>query len=241
LRAPHIGVGLGGGGLALWRELGDRRGIAVAMARRGVMAIWQGDHTRAEALLTDARALFRETGGEARSGIEHPIAAFLAQAVQEQGDHERARALYEESLAEAQSRGDRHAAAYSRRHLARLRLQRGEADQATELVKESLPPLMELRDKRCTPAALEVMAYAVGLREQPADAVRLFAAAQAIRDETGMRLMRAEQSKQERERATLEARLGREAFDAAWAEGRSMTLEQALSYAVEASAPKKPS
>ena len=241
LRDHDVGVRLADEGLALWRELGDPRGIAVAMARRGVMAIWQGDHARAEALLTEARALFRQTGGEAASGIEHPIAAFLAQAVQEQGDHERARALYEESLVEAQSRGDRHAAAYSRRHLARLGLQRGEPERATELVKEGLPPLMELRDKRCTPAALEVMAYALGRREQPSDAARLFAAAQAIRDETGMPLMRTEQSTQERERAALEARLGREAFDAAWAEGRSMTLEQAVSYAVEASAQKKPS
>jgi non-specific serine/threonine protein kinase len=241
LRDHDVGVRLADEGLALWRELGDPRGIAVAMARRGVMAIWQGDHARAEALLTEARALFRETGGEAASGIEHPIAAFLAQAVQEQGDHERARALYEESLVEAQSRGDRHAAAYSRRHLARLGLQRGEAERATELVKEGLPPLMELRDKRCTPAALEVMAYALGRRGEPADAARLFAAAQAIRDETGMPLMRAEQSTQERERAALEARLGREAFDLAWTEGRAMTLEQAVGYAVEASARKKSS
>jgi len=240
LRDHDVAVRLADEGLALWRELGDARGMAVAMARRGVMAIWQGDHGRAEALLTEARALFRETGGEAASGIEHPIAAFLAQAVQEQGAHERARALYEESLVEAQARGDKHAAAYSRRHLARLRLRRGEAERAAALVREGLPPLMELCDKRCTPAALEVLAYALGLREQPADAARLFAAAQAMRDETGMPLMRAEQSTQERERALLEARLGKEEFDAAWAEGRAMTLEQAVGYAVEASSARPP-
>ena len=98
---------------------------------------------------------------------------------------------------------------------------------------------MELSDKRCTPAALEVLAYALGQREQAADATRLFAAAQAIRDETGMPLMRAEQSIQERERAALEAKLGKRAFDAAWAEGRTMTLEQAIGYAVEASSARR--
>ncbi len=239
LRDHDLAVRLADEGLALWRQLGDARGTAVAMARRGVMAIWQGEHGRAEELLAGARALFRDTGGEADSGIEHPIASFLAQAVQEQGDYERARALYEESLLEARARGDKHAAAYSLRHLARLRLQTGEAERATELVREGLAPLMELSDKRCTPASLEVLAYALGQREQAADATRLFAAAQAIRDETGMPLMRAEQSIQERERAALEAKLGKRAFEAAWAEGRAMTLEQAIGYAVEASSARR--
>jgi len=239
LREHDVAVRLADEGLALWQEIGDARGMAVAMARRGVMAIWQGDHGRAEELLAGARALFRDTGGEAASGIEHPIASFLAQAVQEQGDHERARALYEESLIEARARGDRHAAAYSLRHLARLGLRSGEAERATELVREGLAPLMELSDKRCTPASLEVLAYALGQREHAADAARLFAAAQAIRDETGMPLMRAEQSAQERERASLEARLGKGVFTVAWAEGRAMTLEQAIRYAMEASSARK--
>jgi predicted ATPase/class 3 adenylate cyclase len=235
LRDHDVAVRLADEGLALWRQIGDPRGMAVAMARRGVMAIWQGDHGQAEALLAEARALFRQTGGEAASGIENPIAAFLAQAVQEQGDHKRAQALYEESLIEARARGDRHAAAYSLRHLARLCLRTGEAARATELVREGLTPLMELRDRRCTPPTLEVLAYALGQRKRPGDATRLFAAAQAIRDQSGMPPMRTDELAQARERASLEARLGKTAFAAAWSEGRGMTLEQALGYALKAS------
>jgi tetratricopeptide (TPR) repeat protein len=236
LRNHDVAVRLADEGLALWRTIGDSRGMAVAMARRGVMAIWQGDHAEAEALLAEARALFRQTGGEAASGVEHPISAFLAQAVQERGDHERAQALYEESLVEAQARGDRHAAAYSLRHLARLCLRRGEAMRAAELIRQGLAPLIELRDRRCTPPALEVLAYALSQRRRPADATRLFAAAHALRDQSGMPLMRAEEQTQERERAVLEARLGRGAFASAWSEGRAMTLEQALGYALKTSA-----
>ena len=222
-------------GLTIWREIGDARQIAVALTRRGVMAIWQGDHVGAAAYLTEARSLFHELGGEQQSGIEHPIAVFLAQAVQGQGDHTGAYALYEESLAEARARGDRHAAAYALRHLARLHLGAGDAERAVACLRESLSPLRDLRDRRCTPACLEALAYGVGRRDQWAAATRLFAAAEAMRDATGMPLMRTDRARQESERALLEGHLGRDAFATAWAEGRMMSLEQAIGYALEAS------
>jgi transcriptional regulator with AAA-type ATPase domain/predicted ATPase/DNA-binding SARP family transcriptional activator len=222
-------------GLLTWRALGGARETAVALTRRGVIAIWQGDYAGATAALTEARALFREHGGEQRSGIEHPIAAFLAQAMQEQGDHAAAYTLYEESLAEAQGRGDRHAAAYAMRHLARLHLEAGDAERAVGFLREALLPLRELRDRRCTPASLEALAYAVTRRQQWADAARLFAAAEAMREATGMPLMRRDRARQEREREELESRLGREPLATAWKTGRSMTLSQAIDYALEAS------
>ena len=222
-------------GLLIWRALGDAREIAVALTRRGVIAIWQGDYAGAAALLAEARALFQEHGGEQRSGIEHPTAAFLAQAMQEQGDHAAAYALYEESLAEAQSRGDQHAAAYALRHLARLHLEAGDAERAVAFLRDGLSPLRELRDRRCTPASLEALAYAVGRRDQWADAARLFAAAEAMRDATGMPLMRRDRARQESERAFLESRLGSDALAAAWTNGRVMSLHQAIDYALEAS------
>jgi hypothetical protein len=102
-------------------------------------------------------------------------------------------------------------------------------------LRESLSPLRELRDRRCTPASLEALAYAVGRRDQWADAARLFAAAEAIRDATGMPLMRRDRARQETERGVLEGRLGREALAAAWKSGRLMSLHQAIDYALEAS------
>jgi predicted ATPase/class 3 adenylate cyclase len=231
----YTAVRLADEGLAIWRGLGDARATAVALTRRGVIAIWQGDHAGAAAYLTEARALFRQLGGEQQSGIEHPIAVFLAQAMQEQGDHTGAYSLYEESLREARGRGDRHAAAYALRHLARLHLEAGDPERAAACLRESLSPLRDLRDRRCTPACLETLAYVVGRRKQWVAATRLFAAAEAMRDATGMPLMRTDRTRQESERAVLEGRLGHDAFAAAWAEGRTMNLEQAIGYALDAS------
>jgi predicted ATPase/class 3 adenylate cyclase len=220
----------------IWRELDDARGLASALTRRGVFAISRGDHVRAEAWLAEARSLFHESGGERRSGIEHPVAAFLAQAVQNQGDHERAYALYAEAHLEAQARGDRHAAAYALRHLGRLHLGRGQGEHAVSCLREGLPALLALKDRRCTPPSLEALAYGIRLRGQPSDATRLFAAAEAIRETTGMPLMPTDRAHQECERALLELQLGRGPFMAALAEGRAMSLEQAIGHALDVAA-----
>jgi tetratricopeptide (TPR) repeat protein len=229
-------IQLGDEAINIWQDLGDPRGIATALARRGVFAISQGDHVQAESWLTDARSLFKEGGGERQSGIEHPVAAFLAQAVQENGDHERAYALYEEALEEARERGDRHAAAYALRHLGRLHLAQHQLEQAIRCLREGLPDLLELKDRRCTPPCLEALAYAVGRRDQSADATRLFAAATALRGKTGMPLIPYALAYQESELALLKLRLGLDSFSAAWVDGSAMNLEEAIALAMDASA-----
>jgi non-specific serine/threonine protein kinase len=228
-------IRLGDEALDIWQDIGDPRGIASALARRGVTAISQGDPIRAEAWLTDARSLFLEGGGERQSGIEHPVVAFLAQAVQDNGNHERAYRLYEEAVTEARDRGDRHAAAYALRHLGRLHLAQNQIDHAIACLREGLPDLLELKDRRCTPPCLEALAYAFGRRDQSADAARLFAAAGALRDLTGMPLMPNAQAHQESELALLQLRLGLEPFRDAWTEGRMMGLDEAINYALNAS------
>jgi tetratricopeptide (TPR) repeat protein len=237
LQDPQTAINFVDEGLTIWRTFTDARQIAVALTRRGVIGIRHGDYAGATALLTEARALFKENGGEQSSGIEHPIAAFLAQAMHEQGDHASARVLYEEGLAEARDRGDRHAVAYALRHLARLHFEAGDADRAVEFLREGLPYLAELRDRRCTPPCLEILAHAVGRREQWNRAARLFAAADALREATGMPLMRADLGRQEGVLADILRRLGRVVFDAEWTTGREMTLHQAIDYALDASLP----
>ena len=188
------------------------------------------------AWLAESRLLFQQSGGEHRSGIEHPVAAFLAQAVQDQGDHDRAYTLYDEAVVEAQARGDRHAAAYALRHLARLHLRQGQAENAVACLRDGLPTLLDLKDRRCTPPTLEALAYGLAQLEQPDHATRLFAAADAMRQTTGMPTSQTDRAHQASERALLELQLGGDAFTACWTEGRFLSLEQAIGYALDASA-----
>ncbi len=67
-------------------------------------------------------------------------------------------------------------------------------------------------------------------------AARLFGAAEALRDTSGELLSPAERSVHERQVANAHAQLDEAAWQTAWAEGRTMTLEQAIVYALEPTA-----
>ena len=64
-------------------------------------------------------------------------------------------------------------------------------------------------------------------------AARLFGAAEALRETSGEVLILAEHSVRERHVAIAQVHLDEAAWQAAWAEGRAMTLEQAIAYALD--------
>lgn len=65
-------------------------------------------------------------------------------------------------------------------------------------------------------------------RGQPEKAVRLWAAVEALRERIGAPPRDIERARYEPLVATARETLGEEAFAKAWAEGRGLTLEQAL-------------
>ena len=69
-------------------------------------------------------------------------------------------------------------------------------------------------------------------------AARLFGAAEAIRERLAFPIMSPERRSYEHGLATLRAHLDDASLVAAWAEGRVMTLEQAIAYALEATDPQ---
>jgi hypothetical protein len=70
-------------------------------------------------------------------------------------------------------------------------------------------------------------------RGNPEKAVRLLSASAALRISIGSIVDPADQAEYQNRRAALRAKLGEERFTAIWNEGRALTLEQALSYALE--------
>jgi len=68
---------------------------------------------------------------------------------------------------------------------------------------------------------------------QPVRAARLLAAAAELRIAIGMPLVPADRVEHDRTTGAMRAALGDVAFDQAWIAGRQMTLEQAVSYALD--------
>ena len=64
-------------------------------------------------------------------------------------------------------------------------------------------------------------------------AARLFGAAHALRESVGIPLRPIARPEYERDVAAVRTRLDEASWQAAWAEGQAMTLEQAIAYALE--------
>src|SRR5262249_24552660 len=117
--------------------------------------------------------------------------------------------------------------------LGRVTYVQGQYGAARALFQESLAIFRELGNKHGIAASLEGLAEVVVAGGQPERAARLFGAAEGLREAIGAPLLPAERAEHDRSIAAACTALGEEAFAAAWAEGRALSLEGAVRYALE--------
>jgi predicted ATPase/DNA-binding CsgD family transcriptional regulator len=110
-------VALSEGSLALYRELGDRRGIALSLQPLGNVAWSRGNMAVARALKEEALALHRELGDIGYVALSLFSLALLDSS---QGEYARARALFEESLAIDRKLHNKRGVAHTLSQLAQL-------------------------------------------------------------------------------------------------------------------------
>src|SRR5262249_21298155 len=109
----------------------------------------------------------------------------------------------------------------------------GDFPRAAALFRESLSLCAELGDRRSIAGCLEGLAGVAGRTAHPERAACLFGAAAALQEAIGARLHSADLAEYNDNVALVQSQLAREAFAAAWAAGRALTLDQALAYAAE--------
>jgi predicted ATPase/DNA-binding SARP family transcriptional activator len=127
--------------LALYRELGDKRGVASSLQVLGSVARERGDYDGAVAFHGESLALWREL--EDRQGIARSLnylgfVAWLA------GEHGKAKALSEETLGRFRELGDREGIAWSLLNLGATALYRGDHTCATALCEDALKRSREI-------------------------------------------------------------------------------------------------
>ena len=216
--------------LALFRELEDKKNIAISLRNLGALAREQGEYEQAAALLEESLALFRELGS--RRGIASSL-GLLGYVARHQGGYERATALWEECLTLFRELGDKRSVAITLANLGSVASAQGEHGRAEGLYRESLALQREVGEKRDIAECLEGLAGVAGQQGQVERAARLFGAAEALREEVGAPLPPADRARYERHVAALRLKLNREDFERAWAQGREMPLEQAVTYALD--------
>jgi hypothetical protein len=98
--------------------------------------------------------------------------------------------------------------------------------------EEALLVVTKLGERRQLAECVEGLASVSALQGRRAHAVRLYSAAAALRDSIGAPLWPLEHATQSVALDELRRALGRSAYEEAWAEGRRLTLDDAVSLAL---------
>jgi len=218
-------------GLTIRRELDDRRGIGALLGNLANVAYLQGDYPAAKVLYEDSLTIERSLGD--RNGIAISLTN-LGLLAGEQGDYQAARTLHEESLAIKREMGNRQGVAVSLNNLGTVAGERGDYPAARALHQEGLAISRNLGARNGIAHALEGLAdvaFGLALLDR---AARIWGAAEKLREDIGAPLTLQKRPRHDRQVAAARTAIGDDAaFDSAWREGRAMTLEQVVQYALE--------
>jgi predicted ATPase/DNA-binding XRE family transcriptional regulator len=224
--------------LALYRVLGDLAGVAAAYRLLGMVVESLGDRERSAALEEEALRLYRVLGD--RSGIGGMLNS-IGLATLDRGDCERAAVLLEEALALARESGTSSSIAVALNNLAFVALVQGHYERATARQAEALELYRLQGHQEGLAHCYENFASIAAGRNEPVRAARLAGAAEALRVRIGAPGRPSDRDFNERHFAKARAQFGEAAFDSAWAEGRAMSPEEAIAYALEGSRACAPS
>jgi predicted ATPase/class 3 adenylate cyclase/DNA-binding CsgD family transcriptional regulator len=212
--------------LVLWREVGHKDRVAQSYVCVAEMLFFsQGDPARVYPLLDEGLALSRELGY--KLGIAKGI-TLSGELALSQGDAALARCLIEQSLVLCRETGNQEDIARSLFVLGRVVESLGDYAAARALYEESLAIRRVVGDNRHIASCLEGLAGLFVTQGEPVMAVQLWGAAEALREARGTPIPPVYRAAYARSVAAARAQLGEKAFAPAWAQGRSMTLDQVL-------------
>jgi predicted ATPase/transcriptional regulator with XRE-family HTH domain len=216
-------------GVALCRQLEDSWGLAMGLTNLGRIEATWGHDLAAENPLEEATALFRSIGDGWLLAL--PLNSLGAIAYR-QGNYMKAQAAFEQALPCFQAVEDRRNTTQVLTNLGYVALARGEVNQARAIFTESLTFGREHSDQFNTPACLRGFAALAVAAGEPTRAIRLLAAADELFAATGATKWPAERLGGPVTGESPRARLCQEAFAAAWAAGRKLSLNQVIDEAI---------
>ncbi len=174
--------GLHGEGLALNRQLGDRKGIADSLNNLGIIASRQGDYSQARLLYGESLALMRELGEKRGVAV---LLNNLGLVAVNQGDYATARGYYTETLAIMEALGDRRNMATALNNLGEVSFAQGDDTAAAGYHEASLAIMRELGDQRGIALSLTNLGLVAWRGGNPAAASALHEESLALWREVG--------------------------------------------------------
>ena len=217
--------------LSLFEQLDDEHGRAVLLHRLGISAMWRGELGQARELVEASDAIHRRTGdvwGRAQT------VGTLGAIARDEGDERSALELVRESVMLAREAGVPWWEGGALAELACLCLNAGLVEEGEGRARESLEIAERLRDRPGRIFCVGILARVAAERGQSERAGRLWG---AIEDEDAVAPLGGWRRHRETCETRTRAAAGTE-FEQARAEGRALTLEEAVVLALAEARPE---
>ena len=216
--------------LRLYRELGDLTGIASSLTSLARLTFWSGDVSSPVAWLEEACSIARQLGDESNEAYALTTYGCL---VHWQGNYEQAITYFEDAIRLCEKSGDYYRNLWAHVFMAHTVLRQGNLQSARKLLNDSIRDTQEAGLMIALVFALEgVASLHVQLGEME-HATRLLAWTDAMREKMGDHRPPIEQGAVDRDLGVIHSKLNDGDFVRLSTEGRSMTLEEAVTLALE--------
>jgi len=217
--------------ITLARQVGDKVTLGIALTNMAaVIAMTQGDIKLMRPYAEEGIQLLKETMSRWQTAMTtFGYALFTSM----RGNYAEARSGFEACLPLFTELKDRHRLAMVHSELAHIERRQGHFAQAKSLYRDTIQEWQNIGHRAAIAHELECFAFIAKAQEEDQRAARLFGAAEILREIINIPMNPPERPEYDREVSDLRANMDEVAFAKAWAEGRALTMEQGIEYALE--------
>jgi predicted ATPase/DNA-binding SARP family transcriptional activator len=215
----------------LYRQAGDWRHLADNLSELGFFLLLDGKIEAAQKYLDESNMLFQHLNSKTRKG--HLLTAY-GQIALLRGDYEQARAYFQENARISIESGSQMDYLWANVRLGLVKLREGNISEAWHVFAESARNFQTDGNSIGIVVSLEWMASLYVAIDKPNYAATLLGWADTARNVICDTRPVLEQVDLDRDITVIVEKIGKDAFEAAYAKGCGMTLDEAVAYALDA-------
>ncbi len=216
-------------GLEIFKELNDHAGLAIAYGNISRWAGISGNFEESQKYLALLQGITKDIPLSFQSGILLLGLAYNARFLKQ---FELAKKHFEAGFKMFEYVGHKGFMTVMTTEIAHVERAMGNYTKAKHTYKETIKVFQDVGNRPAVAHQLECFAMIAVVEEEPQRAAKLFGAADAIREVTGHKPTDEEQAEEVQFISRLHSMLPAAEFNLLWAEGRAMTMEQAIQLAV---------
>jgi len=221
-------------GLTIFRdEINDKWGLSIAYQNMVAIAAEKGDLSEKEKYFRKAKALTQEAPLSYQAGL-----FFLSRGLDESahGNYETAKQFFEDGLIVFKRLRYKNFQLAVRSEIGHIARHTHDMPEARKIYRETIKGWQDLGNRAAIAHELECFAFIAIAEEELQHALKLFGAAEALREKAQSPMTDHERIEYDQAVAQVRALLNESDFNTLWAEGRVLTMQQAIEYALSVAA-----